>query len=171
MAILDFLRARSRASTEQGDTDTVVRIVKELDKLEPNRARYLAAFAYVLSRVAGADRDISDVETVAMVGLVERVGRLPLPQATLVVEIAKSQNRHFAGTEDYLVTREFRDLASDEQRRDLLDCLFAVSKADATISSEEDAEMRQIAGELGFSHDEYIAVRLAQTEKAARPRL
>jgi len=82
-------------------------------------------------------------------------------QATLVVEIAKSQNRLFAATEDFLVTREFRDIASESQRRELLECLFAVAQADRVMSSEEDVEMRQIASQLGFSHAEYIAARLA----------
>jgi len=58
-SILDWLRGISVGTTRaEGDTDTVRRIVAELDKLEPGRARYLAAFAYVLSRVAGADLQI-----------------------------------------------------------------------------------------------------------------
>ena len=125
MSILEWFRtARSTASAGQGDTDTVRRIVGELDKLDPDRARYLAAFAYVLSRVAGADLHISDVETAEMVRRVQHAGNLPEAQAVLVVEIAKSQNRLFGGTENFLVTREFREIASDQERRELLDCLF-----------------------------------------------
>src|SRR6185295_3457664 len=131
MSILEwFRRAGSPASLGHGDTETVRRIVGELDKLEPQRARYLAAFAYVLSRVAGADLYISEVETAKMVDLVHRLGQLPEAQAIVVVEIAKSQNRLFGGTENFLVTREFREIASDAQREQLLECLFAVSAAD-----------------------------------------
>ena len=86
-------------------------------------------------------------------------------QAILVVEIAKGQNRLFGGTENYLVTREFREIASDRERRDLLDCLFAVSAADDEVSAEEEAQIWQIASELGFSHEEYIDVRLAYSDK------
>ena len=50
---------------ESGDTDTVRRIVAELEAIEPKRARYLAAFAYILGRVAHADLDISAEETYA----------------------------------------------------------------------------------------------------------
>lgn len=163
--LLDWLRKRGSGPVAQGDTDTVRRIVGELDKLPPDRARYLAAFAYVLSRVAGADLDISDAETGEMVRLVERVGRLPEAQAFVVVEIAKSQNRLFGGTENFLVTREFRDIASDEQRRDLLECVFAVAAADDAITSEEEAQIWQIAAELGFRHDEYVQVRLQYSDK------
>ena len=166
MSMLEWFRAmRSPASAGHGDTDTVRRIVGELDKLEPQRARYLAAFAYVLSRVANADLHISEVETATMVDLVRRVGNLPEEQAILVVEIAKGQNRLFGGTENFLVTREFRQIASDQERHELLDCLFAVSAADEAISAEEEAQIWQIASELGFSHAEYVDVRLAYSDK------
>jgi uncharacterized tellurite resistance protein B-like protein len=143
----------------------VVRIVRELDKLEPDRAKFLAAFAYVLSRVAGADQHFSEVETARMVEIIQRMGHLPDAQAVLVVEIAKSQHRLFGGTENYLVTREFRQIATDEQRRDLLDCLFGVSAADDAITGDEEAQIWQIASELGFSHPEYIKARLAYSDK------
>jgi uncharacterized tellurite resistance protein B-like protein len=167
MAILDWLRTlrTTGPTTEGADTDTVRRIVAELDKLDPGRARYLAAFAYVLSRVAGADLSISEAETAKMVGLVQRVGHLPEAQAVVVVEIAKSQNRLFGGTENFLVTREFREIASDAERRELLECLFAVSVADDAITGNEEAQIWQIASELGFSHAEYVQMRLKYSDK------
>ena len=166
MSLFDWLRARHTDGTAgPGDTETVRRIVHELDKLEPDRARYLAAFAYVLSRVAGADSDFSAAETAKMTELVSRVGNLPEAQAIVVVEIAKSQNRLFGGTENFLVTREFRELASDAQRRDLLECLFAVSAADDLVTTEEEGQIWQIATELGFTHADYIAVRAGYSDK------
>jgi uncharacterized tellurite resistance protein B-like protein len=164
MPILQWLRAASSAPDARGDTETVRRIVSELEKLEPTRARFLAAFAFVLSRVANADLQISDVETAKMVALVQQAGGLPEAEAVLVVEIAKSQNRLFGGTENYLVTREFRDISSEGERRQLLDSLFAVSAADGAISAEEEAQIAQIAGELGFSRVEYVKTRLAYSE-------
>ena len=160
-----FQTIRPSAAPPSGDTDTVRRIVAELDELDPSRARYLAAFAYVLSRVAGADLDISEVETARMVGLLIRFGHLSEAQALLVVEIAKNQNRLFGGTENFLVTRELRAIVSDAERADLLDCLFAVSAADDAVSGEEETQIWQIARELGFSHDEYIRVRMAYSDK------
>lgn len=166
MSILEWFRAAgSTTSSDRGDTDTVRRIVTEIETLDPRRARFLAAFAYVLSRVAGADLHISELETAKMVELLQSVGTLPEAQATLVVEIARTQNRLFGGTEDFLVTREFGKIASDLERRELLDCLFAVSAADDRISAEEEAQMSQIARELGFSHDEFVQIRLAYSGK------
>jgi uncharacterized tellurite resistance protein B-like protein len=157
MSSLDLLGLAAAApDRREADTDTVRRIVSELDRLEPDRARFLAAFAYVLSRVAAADLHISDVETEAMVEIVARVGQLPEEQAVLAVAIAKHQNRLFGGTENFLVTREFREVSTEQQRRDLLNCLLAVSVADDSISSAEEAQIAQVARELGVGHQEYV---------------
>jgi hypothetical protein len=45
-----------------GDTEAVRKITQALDQLDPARARYIAAFAYILSRVAYADMNISPRE-------------------------------------------------------------------------------------------------------------
>jgi uncharacterized tellurite resistance protein B-like protein len=63
------------------------------------------------------------------------------------------------------VTREFREIASDDERRELLECLFAVSAADDAITAEEEAQIWQIASELGFSHADYVQVRLRYSDK------
>ena len=83
----------------------------------------------------------------------------------LVVQIAKSQNRLFGGTESYLVTREFKEISTPEQRAELLDCLFAVSAADDSISATEENLVRQIASELGFTHQQYVLARSAYSDK------
>ncbi len=42
-----------------GETKTVRKIVRQLDQLAPDQARYVATFAYILGRVARADLLIS----------------------------------------------------------------------------------------------------------------
>jgi len=164
-SLFDWLRGLRPDAGNRSDSDAIRRIVAELDKLPPERARYLAAFAYLLSRVAGADSHFSDAETAKMIEIVAEAGRLAEPQATLVVEIAKSQNRLFGGTENFLVAREFREVASEEERRDLLQCLFAVATADEAITSDEDAQIWQMAGELGVTHAEFVQIRLSHSHK------
>ncbi len=150
--------------TVEGNTETVRKIVTELEALDADKARYVAAFAYILGRVAHADLEISAQETRKMEKIVHSLGHLPEAQSVLVVQIAKSQNRLFGGTENYLVTREFLEISSAEQRQELLDCLFAVSAADESISGVEEAQIRQIASELGFSHRDYVTARSAYNE-------
>ncbi len=149
------------ATSATGDTETVRKIVARLEALPPERARFVAAFAYILSRVANADLDISAEETGEMEEIVRRHGKLPEDQAVLAVQIAKAQSRLFGGTENFLVTREFAGLAGPEERRELLECLFAVAAADGGISSAEEAQIRQISSELDFSHREYVEARSA----------
>lgn len=167
MSILKQILGLGRATetSEAGDTESVRRIVRELDSLETGRARYVAAFAYILSRVANADLDISEEETRKMERVLQQLGHLPEGQAVLAVQIAKAQSRMLGGTENFLVTREFKELATPEQCRELLDCLFAVSAVDESISGAEEAQIRQIASELGFSHAEFAATRSAYNDK------
>ena len=87
MSILSILGIqREETSSSVGDTETVRKIVRELESMEPGRARYLASFAFILSRVANADLDISDGETLKMEEIVQQFGRVPEEQAVLVVE-------------------------------------------------------------------------------------
>ena len=167
MSLLSFLGIGSGASRELGDTATVRRIAAELERLEPEAARYLAAFAYVLARVAHADRRIDAAETAEMQRNVQALGKLSPAEAALAVEIAKSQARLLGGTENYVVTREFRKLATPEQRLALLECLFAVAAADESISTAESAEISAIAEELGFTRPEVNAIRARYRDKLA----
>ncbi len=162
-SLLDLFRSREPAAG--GDTATVRKIVRALEAMDGERARFIAAFAYLLSRVANADLEISGDETREMEDIVRRFGELPEEQAVLIVEIAKSQNRLFGGTEDFQVAQEFKRLADREQREELLHCLFAVSAADDEISSDEEAGIRQIADELGFTHRQYARVRSHYNDK------
>lgn len=141
------------------DTETVRKIVEQLDHLDPERARFVAAFAYILSRVARADMSISEEETVAMERIVSEHGALPAAQAVIVVQMAKTQNLLFGGTENFQVTKEFKRIASREEKMALLDCLFAVSAADSGITTTESNVIRQIADELRLEHGDYIEVR------------
>ncbi|MBP1596313.1 MAG: hypothetical protein H6Q05_1690 [Acidobacteria bacterium] len=162
MSILKFLKldaapaGRTRTSAE---TETVRKIAAALDQLEPDRAKFVAAFAYILSRVARVDLKITTPETEAMERIVMEQGNLPEEQAVLVVQMAKTQNVLFGGTENYLVTREFNRIATHEQKLALLGCLFAVSAAENGISTLEDNEVSQIAGELRIEHRDFISVR------------
>ena len=161
------VEAGAREAESGSDTDTMRRITLALEEMEPERARFIAAFAATLSRVAHADLDISEAETQAMEKIIVERGHLPAEQAILVVQIAKSQSRLFGGTENYVVTREFARISSREQRLALLDCLFAVSAADDEVSTAEDNEIRRIAEEFKLDHSEFIAARSAYRDYLA----
>jgi uncharacterized tellurite resistance protein B-like protein len=138
--------------------------LEALDHLEPDRARYLAAFAYLLGRVAQADQYVSPEETAAMEGLVREQGQLSPDQAAVVVQLAKTSNLLFGGTANFMVAREFSALATYDQKLSLMRCLFAVSATDATISTAEEGEIHRIAGELRIDQPDLVALRVAHQQ-------
>jgi uncharacterized tellurite resistance protein B-like protein len=132
-----------------------------LDHLEPERARYLAAFAYLLGRIAHADHEVTEEETRAMEVLVQEQGQLSTDQAMVVVQLAKTSNRLFGGTANFLIARQFSELATYDQKLALMRCLFAVSSTDDAISTAEEGELHRIAKELRIDHPDLLALRIA----------
>ena len=169
MSLLRFLGLGGGATARRDDreSDTVHRIASQLERLEPDQAKYLATFAYVLARIAHADLDIHASETAEMERVVIGIAGLSEAEAALVVQIAQSQARNLGGTQDYVVTRQFRQISTREQRGELLQCLYAVAAADGTIRSAESAEIVKIAEELGFTRAEATSLRGQYREKLA----
>jgi uncharacterized tellurite resistance protein B-like protein len=132
-------------------------VLEALDQLPPERARHLARFAYLLGRVAHADRHVTADETRAMEGLVMEEGRLDDSVAALVVSLAKSSNLLFGGTADYLVAQEFAEAASYEDKLALVRCLFAVAATDASISMAEETEIYRITNQLRIEPQDLTA--------------
>ena len=171
MSLLRFLglggeEKEGKGSSERGnETATVRKIASRLERLDPETAKYLAGFAYVLARVAHADLSIDSDETSEMERIVSQISDLAPEETSLVVEIAKSQARLLGGTENYVVTRQFRQISTREQRVKLLECLYAVAAADGSITGPESNEIVAIAEELGFTRPEAIALRSAYREK------
>ena len=141
------------------ETATARRIAARLEALPPAEARYLACFAYVMSRAAQADLDISDDETRLMEQFAVESGGLDEAQAVLVVQMAKIQARTQGQTEDFVVTREFREISTVDQRLALIRCCFAIGAVDGIITAEEAGVVNEIARELDLERDAVNAVR------------
>ncbi len=139
-------------------------IEEALPSLGPERARYLACFAYILTRPARADHQVTDAEAARMRHIVAERTSVTDPQAETIVRVARDAARQSGGTEDYLITREFERLASRDEKLQLLDALFAVSAADESILTVEDNEVRRVASELKLEHGDYIATRRKHLE-------
>jgi uncharacterized tellurite resistance protein B-like protein len=159
VSILKWLGISESPAPDSHGTEVVQRITRALETLDPERARYLAAFAYLLGRVAHADHQASEQEVAEMERIVQMEGDLPREQAQLVVQIARHESFLFRGTEDFPVSQEFRALSTPEQRRALLRCLFAVAASNDTVVMAEDNEIRKISMELKVPHDEFVKAR------------
>lgn len=146
-------------TADAADTETVRRIVAQLEAMPRDQARFLAAFAYILTRAAAADLDVSEAEQRVIEGLVAEHGALPESHAVLVAQMARSQSLLYGGTEDYLVTRQFKSLSTDEQRLALLRCCYLVGAADDDISVAESDTLQEIASELDVDRAAVNAIR------------
>jgi uncharacterized tellurite resistance protein B-like protein len=157
-------RTSGPAQSLENESEAVRRIVARLEALPPDRARYLAGVAYVLARSANADMDISDVEFQTVQDVLIESG-LDISQALLVAEMARLQERTSGGTSDYLVTRDFREKSTTDQRLALLDSCFRVAAADNGISSVETAVLDQIGDELGLDRTQVAGVRARYADR------
>jgi len=146
------------------EAEVIRRISAQLDAMPEDRARYLAGFAYILSRAALADLTVSAEETAQMERTVVEVGAIPEAEAVLVVEMAKTQSRLYGATEDYIITRDWSSRATTDQKLALLRACYLVA-ATALISAEENATLQQIANEFGLDADQVKAVRSEFYEK------
>ena len=149
---------------ETASEDRLQPLEGALLSLGAERARYLACFAYILTRPARADHEVMDEEAARMQQIIVECAGVTDEQAAASVVAAREAARQSGGTEDYLVTREFERLASREEKLQLLDALFRISAADDSIATVEDNEVRRVASQLKLEHADYIAVRRRHLE-------
>jgi tellurite resistance protein len=150
-----FLGTNERASI-RSEPQSMQPLIAELQSLEPDRACYLAAFAYVMSRVAAADRVIEDRELEYMRSALMDEGDLPRAQAELVVSLAVAEAQEKGGSQDYVITRRLVELTPRKERHRVLDCAIAVAAADQCIDGYEEKELRSIARQLGFTDAQFL---------------
>lgn len=165
MSLMRRLTQRDEAR-RGGESASVQKIVAQLEALDEPTARFLAAFAYVLARVAAADFEIDPNEETAIAKILKAFDGLDNEHIPIVVAIAREQAREEGGTENYLATREFRELSNRDERLRLLRALVEVAQADGHVSAVESEEIVRIADELDFSPDELKALRSDLRKKA-----
>ena len=155
-----LMRIAGGGSGEVRPTSTSVkRIAAQFERFDDDTARYLAAFAYVLGRVAAADREIDDNEVAVIKLALVEIADIDPGHARLVAEAAHVEAQEEGGTQNYIATRDFRGVATREQCEQLLRCLLQVAAADGEISGAESSEIVLIAEELGFSFPELKALK------------
>jgi len=143
---------------ELGETDSVRLLSAQLDAMPPARARYLAAFAYLLGRAAHATGAMSEAERGVMLDLAD-AGGVDASIVTLIVDMAGTLAGEFGATEDFLVAREFKAISTMEERERLLRCCFLVMAADDDIDATESWLANRLAEELDVERPDLNAIR------------
>ncbi len=163
MSLLSWL-GLAPADDATRDPDAVEALMAPLLALGPERARFLALYAFTLARVANVDAHVSDAELARVERELADWGRLPPEQAALVARLAKERNQAQGATWNFLATRELRDLATQDEKVAILHGLFAVSAADDDVSGDEEEAIRAISRELLLTNDVYLWVRAQYRE-------
>ena len=140
------------------ETETVSQIATVLTGVSPERARLLAAFAYLLGRVAFADHDVSADERAVMEARLATEADVSPDQAEHLVRLAVVATGSHGAAEDYQVAREFEALATRDEKLQLLRALFTVS-AQQGITTVEDTEISRIASVLRLDRADVTALR------------
>ncbi|HSO23316.1 MAG TPA: TerB family tellurite resistance protein [Chondromyces sp.] len=124
--------------------------LQHIESLDRCSDGYLASLAFVLHRVAAADRDINEREVERMERILVEHASLSQPEAVLTVEMAKHRCRAADCGHSYDASRHLRALLGPGERERLHRFLESVAAADGQVRPSEQAAVRQIAAELGL---------------------
>lgn len=127
--------------------------LRDLHELDSEVSDFADAVAVTLTRVADADREISDDETRSIEKALREAAPLPEDLAVLVVELARSRREVGGCAQVTQSSRHLRLRVTAEQRRRLLEWLVDVARADGCLCPAEEQVIQQIAAELGLDRD------------------
>lgn len=159
MSLLRFLGIGKTTAGRDTEPQSLTELKAELDSLPESEARFTAAFAYLLARIAGADLRIDDSETTAIADRLESLAGVTASQSVMLAKSALRAAETYSASDDHLVARAFAELSESNDRIRLLRCLYAVAAADDSISTREDNEIFEVAKAIGVAREDVVALR------------
>lgn len=159
MSLLRFLGIGGKSEGRASEPASLAEIGAQLDSLPAEESRFVAAFSYLLARVAGADLRTDDTERNAMAQRLEVFAEIDADRAALLAKTAIEAAATHSASDDHLVARAFRDMSGPAERLRLLRCLYAVAAADEHISTIEDNEIFAVAAAIGVGRLDVVALR------------
>jgi uncharacterized tellurite resistance protein B-like protein len=159
LSLLRFLGIEGKSKAREQEPASLAEITAQLDTLPAAEARFVAAFSYLLARIAGVDLRTDDAERQAIAHRLETFAQIDAEIARLLAATAiQAADSHHA-SDDHLVARRFRELSEEPERIRLMRCLYAVAAADENISAAEDNEIFKIAEAIGIGRRDVVALR------------
>ena len=138
-------------------SQTMHKAEQALSSLPEAEARFIACVAYLMARVGHVDFQISEGEKSRLLGLLKTDLKLPDHLAGVTVEIAIESTLSHAN-ERHLVLNRLNDVATREQKCDVIRLLFHVA-SDDDISEAESHEIGMVATALHLTRAEFISLR------------
>jgi uncharacterized tellurite resistance protein B-like protein len=145
--------SKSETAKHRGGSDFAGQMrstLARLDELDSETAGYLKTLAFILHRVARADDQISEEEIDRMEEILVDHASLSRPEAMLTVEIAKHCGQIADCGCSYEASRRLRSSLDESTGRDIRRFLESIAEADGRVGHSEQAQIRQIASELGL---------------------
>ena len=136
MSILKFLRLdieHEGSSRTSAETDTVRKIASALDQMDPEQARFIAAFAYLMSRVARADLILTPDEITVMEKIVMQQAGIHSDEGGGDLRILPAERQELNDIPKYVVDRTagILDRLGDAVKASQLICPCAQQIAEA----------------------------------------
>jgi uncharacterized tellurite resistance protein B-like protein len=144
--------------------DTVQRALPQADG---ETQQIVAATAGLLSSVAYADRNFSDVEERRVVELLQTIEGMAADSAALIERTLRQSALKFSTVHATRFSRTLRELADRDLRCQVLALLVEVAAADQQITHDEIAVLRQLTTALGLEQADYNAAQEKHKDKLA----
>jgi len=133
--------------------------ISALDEETERELRYVCTVGALLGQVAAADHVFDADERATIAELLDSISALQPSDVDIIVDIIESEVLSDVGYHPFV--RELDEIASADDKRQLLTLLFEVAAADGSISHEEHEEIRKISKALHIEHSEFIAAKQA----------
>lgn len=133
-----------------------------LDAETERELRWVCTLGALLGHIAAADGVFDDDERSTIAEILDDHSSLQPRDVDIIVEIVESEVLSDIGYFDF--ARELNEIASAEERREVLKLLFAVAAADGEISHPETEEIRKISIALNIDHPTFIAAKSEMTQ-------
>jgi uncharacterized tellurite resistance protein B-like protein len=138
---VEQLRQEVRAQLADADEETVALVV---------------AVAGLMATVVYADRSYGPEEQAATQAALGRVSGLSAAGASAIGSVLEQHVRDIASINPQAFSRELRENADVELRREVLDLLVDLGAADGHLSLDETNLLRRTTTSLGLSQDDYV---------------
>ena len=142
-----YLEDGHMKSLTEAVSEGTSRMLKLLEKHDPNTANYLATFAFALARIAYADGEVHKNERNEMRRILHEVANLEPAEVDFIMELSMMLKRTKSG----LDTRISNPALDKDRAEHFRDSLYAIAHADGNLSSEELVEIEAIAAEFGLT--------------------
>jgi uncharacterized tellurite resistance protein B-like protein len=146
------------------DNSEMGALFSTIEKLAGGRSvaeiKRITGWAGLLGRVAYADLELAPEEISGIRKVLEQVHDLDEESARQVVELLEKERAQLLSIEDYIYSRLLNEVASRQEKVELLGALFRVAAADGTVAEREEAAIRLVAHSLLLDHADFIAARL-----------